>query len=155
MNLPNALKQPIVAAVIGALTIAVPVGAVYVAGAGRAVTAATPVPVTPVPAAANPGAMLPDFSSMVQRYGPAVVNIAVVTKVSAAYSQQGDDDSDDNDDSPNGDNDNGKGGGNDANPFGPNGPLAPFFRGMPHFQPQQQQPMHGEGSGFIIRPDGF
>jgi serine protease Do len=155
MNLPNALKQPIVAAVVGALTIAVPVGAVYVAGAGRTVTAATPAPVIPVPAAANPGAMLPDFSSMVQRYGPAVVNIAVVTKVSAAYSQQGDDDSDDSDDNGNDDNGRGNGGGNDGNPFGPNGPLAPFFRGLPHMQPQQQQPMRGEGSGFIIRPDGY
>ena len=45
-------------------------------------TAAAPPPVTPVPAAANPGAVLPDFSSMVQKYGPAVVNIAVVSKQS-------------------------------------------------------------------------
>jgi serine protease Do len=155
MNLPNLLKKPIVAAVVGALTIAVPVSAVYVAGAGRAVTAATPAPLTPVPAAANPGAMLPDFSSMVQRYGPAVVNIAVVTKVSAAYSPQGDEDSDDNDND-GGKGDNGNGNGNeDGNPFGPNGPFAPFFRGLPHFQAPQQQPMRGEGSGFIIRPDGF
>ena len=42
---------------------------------------------TPVPAAANPGAVLPDFSSMVQKYGPAVVNIAVVEKQSTAYNQ--------------------------------------------------------------------
>ena len=69
---------------------------------------------------------------MVQRYGPAVVNIAVVTKV-AAYSQQGDDDSDDDDDDQD---DNGGNGGNNANPFGPNGPFAPFFRGLPH-SPQQ------------------
>jgi serine protease Do len=98
--------------------------------------------VTPVPAAANPAAMLPDFSSMVQKYGPAVVNISVVTKVPTSFNSQGDENSDEGD------------GGND-NPFGPNSPFAPFFRGMPFpFQAPQPQPMHGEGSGFIIRTDG-
>jgi serine protease Do len=151
MNLSSLIRKPLIAAVIGAATIALPFTALYVLGATRA--AATPAaasaaapaaaPLTPVPAAANPGAMLPDFSSMVQRYGPAVVNISVVTKVSTSYNSQGDDSGDDNGD--NGDN----------NPFGPNSPFAPFFRGMPfQFQPPQSQPMHGEGSGFIIRPDG-
>src|SRR6202040_4070390 len=53
----------------------------------------------------------------------------------------GDDNSDDNGDP------------NDNNPFGPNSPFAPFFHGQP-FQMPQPQPMRGEGSGFIIRPDG-
>jgi serine protease Do len=151
MNLSSLIRKPLIAAVIGAATIAVPVSALYVAGATRA--AATPAaasapasaaaPVTAVPAAANPGAMLPDFSTMVQKYGPAVVNISVVTKVSTSYNQ-GDDSGDDNGD--NGDN-------GDQNPFGPNSPFAPFFRGMP-FQFQPPRPVHGEGSGFIIRPDG-
>src|ERR1700689_1757327 len=145
MTLSSLIRKPLVAAVIGAVTIAVPAGALYVAGAGRTVTAATPATpaVTPVPAAANPGAMLPDFSSMVQKYGPAVVNIAVTSKVSASYNSQDDDDSGD---------DNG-GDNNNNNPFGPNSPFAPFFRGHP-FQAPQQTPVHGEGSGFIIRPDG-
>jgi serine protease Do len=154
MNLSSLIRKPLIAAVIGAATIAVPVSALYMAGATRA--AATPAaasapapaaaPVTSVPAAANPGAMLPDFSSMVQKYGPAVVNISVVTKVSTSYNSEGDDSGDDSGD--NGDN-------GDNNPFGPNSPFAPFFRGMPfQFQPPQRQPMHGEGSGFIIRPDG-
>jgi serine protease Do len=154
MNLSSLIRKPLIAAVIGAATIAVPFTALYVLGATRA--AATPVaasapapaaaPVIPVPAAANPGAMLPDFSSMVQKYGPAVVNISVITKVSTSYNSQGEDSGDDNGD--NGDNGN-------NNPFGPNSPFAPFFRGMPfQFQPPQSQPVHGEGSGFIIRPDG-
>jgi serine protease Do len=145
MTLSSLIRKPLVAAVIGAVTIAVPAGALYVASAGRTVTAATPATpaVTPVPAAANPGAMLPDFSSMVQKYGPAVVNIAVTSKVSASYNSQDDDDSGD---------DNG-GDNNNNNPFGPNSPFAPFFRGHP-FQAPQQAPVHGEGSGFIIRPDG-
>jgi serine protease Do len=83
---------------------------------------------------------------MVQRYGPAVVNISVTGKVAAAYNSQGDDGDDGNND---GNND----GGNDNNPFGPNSPFAPFFRGQPFHMPAPQ-PMHGEGSGFIIHPDG-
>jgi serine protease Do len=148
MNLLSLIKKPLIAAVLGAVTIAVPVGAVYLAGATRAVatSAATPTaaaasPATPAPAAANPATMLPDFSTMVQKYGPAVVNISVVSKVSASFNSQGDDNSDDNGDP------------NDNNPFGPNSPFAPFFHGHP-FQMPQPQPMRGEGSGFIIRPDG-
>src|SRR5579862_8207581 len=112
MNLPTLLKKPLIAGVIAAATIAVP------------------------------AVMLPDFSSMVQSYGPSVVNIAVTTKVSTSY--QGDDDGDDNGDDGNG---GGNGGGNGNSPFGPNSPFAPFFRGLPfQFQNPQQQPLHGEGS---------
>jgi serine protease Do len=145
MNLLTLIKKPLIAAVLGAVTIAVPVGAVYLAGATRAVatsaatpSAATPTaaaasPATPAPAAANPAMMLPDFSTMVQKYGPAVVNISVVSKVPASFNSQGDDSSDDN--------------GSPVSPF------TPFFHGLP-FQMPQPQPMRGEGSGFIIRPDG-
>ena len=47
MNLPTLLKKPLIAGVIGAATIAVPVSALYVAGATRAVAT------TPAPAAAT------------------------------------------------------------------------------------------------------
>ncbi|HXW74524.1 MAG TPA: DegQ family serine endoprotease [Steroidobacteraceae bacterium] len=146
MNLPSLIRKPLFAAIVGASAIAAPLGALYLADAARAAAppaaASAPAPVTSVPAAGNPAAALPDFSTMVQRYGPAVVNIAVTTKLSASYNQ-GDDSGDDSGD------DNGN-----QNPFGPNSPFAPFFRGMP-FQAPQPQPMHGEGSGFIIRPDGY
>jgi serine protease Do len=141
MNLSSAVKKPIVAAIIGALTIAAPAGALYFAGATRAVAttaAATSAAQAPV-GAANPAAALPDFSSMVQKYGPAVVNITVTTKVATNFNSQGDE----------GQGDEGQG----DNPFGPNSPLAPFFRGFGGPQ-QAPQPMHGEGSGFIIHPDG-
>jgi serine protease Do len=140
MNLSILVKKPLIAAALGAATIGLPVSALYVASATHAVaTAAAPV-MTASATSTNPAASLPDFSSMVQKYGPAVVNIRVVSKVPTNYNP-GDDNGDDNG------NDNG-----DNNPFGPNSPFAPFFRG---FQgPQQQQPVHGEGSGFIIRPDG-
>src|SRR5258706_16333356 len=91
MNLLSLIKKPLIAAVLGAAPIGVPVGALYVAGATRAVaTSASPAPATPAPAA-NPATMLPDFSTMVLKYGPAVVNISVVSKMSASLSSQGDD----------------------------------------------------------------
>lgn len=144
MSLSNLIRKPLIAAALGAATIAVPAGALYMAGATRALatTAAAPAAstATPMPPASS-ATMLPDFSSMVQKYGPAVVNIAVVTKVPTAYSQGDDSAGDDNN--------------HDNNtPFGPNSsPFGPFFRGMP-FQMPQPQPARGEGSGFIIRPDG-
>jgi serine protease Do len=154
MKLLNLTRKPFVAAILGAAVIALPVSALYIAGATRAV--ATPAALTTLAAGAAaaapapvavPAIALPDFSSMVLRYGPAVVNISVVTRVSAMNSQSGDEE-----DSP--DNGNGNGnGGNDNNPFGPNSPFAPFFRGLP-FQMPQPGPVHGEGSGFIIRADG-
>jgi serine protease Do len=151
MSVRTLIRKPLAAAVLGAAVIAAPVSALYAFGVtpGAAATAAAPAaaavgPVTPVPATGNPAAVLPDFSTMVQKYGPAVVNITVVSKVPVSNASPGDDDDGD---------DNGDGGGNNANPFGPNSPFAPFFRGLP--QMPQQQPTRGEGSGFIIRPDGF
>ncbi len=149
MNLPNLVRKPLIAAVLGASLIGLPLGTFYVASAAHALGAQAPAaavtaPVSPAPAAGAAGAvMLPDFSSMVQKYGPAVVNIQVVTKVATGFNgQQGEPGDEDN-------GDNGQG-----NPFfGPNSPFAPFFRGAP-FQMPAPQPVHGEGSGFIIRPDG-
>ena len=144
MNLSSLVRKPLIAGVLGALTIAAPVGAVYMASATRAVAVTAANAPSVQTAAPSASVALPDFSAMVQRYGPAVVNITVTTKVPTSY--QGDQNGDGNGD---------QGGDNgDNNPFGPNSPFAPFFRGFPFQGPQQQQPMHGEGSGFIIRPDG-
>ncbi|HVP34325.1 MAG TPA: DegQ family serine endoprotease [Steroidobacteraceae bacterium] len=161
MSFVSFLRKPLVVAMLAAATIAVPVGALYYSGAAHAAPAASapvasaqvaPAPAANTAAASGPTITLPDFSAMVQKYGPAVVNISVTTKVSASYNPQGDD-SDENDE---GDGDSGgqggKGGGN-QNPFGPGSPFAPFFRGF-GFQMPHPQPMHGEGSGFIIRGDG-
>jgi len=147
MKLSSLIRKPLVAAVIGAGAIALPVGTLYFAAAQRAAatTAAATAPdaVTAAPTPSSPSVALPDFSSMVQKYGPAVVNIAVVSKVPTSYNSQGDENGEDS-----GDN-------GEQNPFGPNSPFAPFFRGMPfQFQMPQPQPMRGEGSGFIIRADG-
>ena len=150
MTLSSLIRKPLIAAVLGASMIGVPVGTLYFAGATRALATQAPAAVTaqasPAAAAGVPTVTLPDFSSMVQKYGPAVVNIQVVTKVSTSFNGQGGQ-GDQGDDESGGDNGQGLG-----NPFfGPNSPFAPFFRGMPN---QAPQPVRGEGSGFIIRPDG-
>ncbi len=78
-----------------------------------------------------PGAAsLPDFSPLVARYGPAVVNIEVIEKAPAGASGDSDD------------------------------PLNDFFRrfGIPApggGQPRHEEPVRGAGSGFIVSPDGY
>jgi len=147
MSARNFVRNQLFAALIGAAAVGAPVSALYAFGAGPGTTppaASQPAPTVTAPATGNPNAVLPDFSTMVQRYGPAVVNISVVSKVPTSYNQ-GDPGSDDDDDS----------GPQGQNPFGSQSPFAPFFRGMPfQFQPPQQTPMHGEGSGFIVSSDG-
>jgi serine protease Do len=79
-----------------------------------------------------PAVTMPDFSALVERYGPAVVNVEVVERPQAAG--RGGPDADD--------------------------PLNDFFRrfGIPNQGGQQQRnapPAHGTGSGFIVSPDGY
>src|SRR6516165_11894730 len=114
MTLSSLIRKPLIAAVLGASMIGVPVGTLYFAGATRALatpaSAAVTTQAAPAPAAGVPTVTLPDFSSMVQRYGSAVVNIQVVTKVPTSFNGQGGDQGDDENGG-----DNGQG-----NPFGPN-----------------------------------
>jgi len=79
--------------------------------------------------AARPMVALPDFAGLVERYGPAVVNISVTPNVKTAY--------------------------NGARRLDPNDPFFEFFRhfGLP--APEQAPPSRGLGSGFIISPDGL
>jgi len=154
MSFLSKARKPLVVALLGAASVALPVGVLYVTGATHAAAIAAPAPAgaaTPAPATASPAVALPDFSGMVQKYGPAVVNITVTTKVTAAWSPQGDESDEGDGGDGNGSGNGGNGSGANENPFGPNSPLAPFFRG---FQMPRPQPMHGEGSGFIIRSDG-
>jgi serine protease Do len=89
-----------------------------------------------VPAPATEPALrsLPDFSQLVDRYGPAVVNVEVVEKAqSAAGGVQG---------------------------LSPNDPFYDFFRRFGVPGPEQgpranQHPARGAGSGFIINSDGY
>ena len=145
MTLSRLISKPLIAAVVGASMIGVPVGTLYMT---RALATPAPAAVTAQvsPAPGTPTVTLPDFSSMVQRYGSAVVNIQVTTKVPTSFNGQGDQ-GDQGDEEENGGDD------GPGNPFGPNSPFAPFFRGPGHPQ-SPPRPQHGEGSGFIISPDG-
>jgi serine protease Do len=97
--------------------------------------ATAPAGLTAPAVAGTAAANLPDFTALVDRAGPSVVNISVVA--SAKKGMQGAPDADDGDDE-------------DGPPdlfkrFGvPNGPGG---------RPQQQ--MRGLGSGFIVSPDGY
>jgi serine protease Do len=94
------------------------------------VAAAPSQPAFSVPA--RGASSLPDFTTMVERYGPAVVNVAVVEKVQPVSSSPG---------------------------AQSNDPMQEFFRRfggqMPRGLQQPQQPSRGEGSGFIVSSDGY
>jgi len=99
-------------------------------GAPAAAAVATSV------SAARPAATvaLPNFNSIVEQYGPAIVNISVEGTVKTA--------------------------GRGQSPFGqldPDDPFSEFFRRFgPQFQmPPGEQITHGQGSGFIVSADGI
>jgi serine protease Do len=74
---------------------------------------------------------LPDFSALVERYGPAVVNVTVVEKAEPVANQPR---------------------------MSPNDPFYEFFRRFGQQMPPGgggPQPSRGEGSGFIVSPDGY
>ena len=88
---------------------------------------------------AEPGASeamvrgLPDFTQLVERYGPAVVNVEVLEKSQPAQGLQG---------------------------LPPNDPFYDFFRRFGIPTPDQgprgnQPPVRGAGSGFIVSSDGY
>jgi serine protease Do len=105
--------------------------AFHQASAASVATAPTPV-ANPAPAAA---AALPDFSGLVQQYGPAVVNITVTSDGQKVASRDEGDDS----------------GLDELPPFLRN---SPFFHNFP--MPQiPRGPMRGVGSGFIVSSDGI
>jgi serine protease Do len=86
-----------------------------------------------VPAAEATARALPDFSPLVERYGPAVVNVEVVEKAQPAGGPQG---------------------------LSPNDPFYDFFRRFGIPTPDQgprgnAPPVRGAGSGFIVSADGY
>jgi serine protease Do len=118
-----------------------------VALSGLALSACSPSASTAVPPAANtvptpastaaPAPMvsgLPDFTGLVERYGPAVVNVQVVEGKRSTGRAQGP---------------------------GQEDPFGDFFRrfGIPNMpnqpQPRSQPPARGVGSGFVVTADGY
>jgi serine protease Do len=93
--------------------------------------ATIPVATAAAPAVAVPtsGAALPDFASLVEQYGPAVVNVAVVGKQPNMSELPG---------------------------MAPGDPLNEFFRRFGRPMPRGEMPTpRGEGSGFIVSADGY
>ncbi len=108
---------------------AAPVPAAFIAAPAAA--AAPAQPGAPAPVAA--GVVLPDFTTIVSRNGPAVVNIRVVGSTKTAMQGRGGPQFDEND------------------------PFYEFFRrfqGPQNPRAQRDRPIFGAGSGFIISPDG-
>lgn len=86
------------------------------------------------PATAEPTAVaraLPDFTGLVERYGPAVVNVDVVARRSNVA--------------------------NGPPGLSPDDPFYDFFRrfGIPNPRGGNLPPARGQGSGFIVSPDGI
>src|ERR1044072_8103924 len=118
-----------VAVLAAAMASAACSGNVATAGAAAAAAPAAAALQNAAPVRGRYGAAVPDFAALAEHYGPAVVNVAVVGKSQAVADFPG-------------------GGGND--------PFSEFFRRFGQPIPRgNQQPMRGEGSGFIVSPDGY
>ena len=83
-----------------------------------------------VAAESTASALLPDFTGIVERNGPAVVNISVTHDVKAEGATQS------------------------FEGLDPNNPFFRFFRQFPGAVPHGSAPEQGMGSGFIVSPDG-
>jgi len=129
MNARSVIRNPVAAAMLGAAVVALPAGALYFSGSAHpAQAAASPVAAMREPAPLPSTIGLPDFRALVREFGPAVVNVSVRSDARTI-----------------------------AHPRLPPGfdgdnPLFRFF-GMP-MMPGEAVPMRGEGSGFIVSPDG-
>jgi len=143
-------KQPVVRHTVGAalailcLTACSPQASTAADGRGNQEAAAPPLaqaapqPAPAAPAAEMPrvglsGRVLPDFAGLVDRFGPAVVNVSVVGKRQTIAGLGG---------------------------LSPDDPFYEFFRRFgipaPGQGPRGQAPApRGEGSGFIVSPDGY
>ncbi len=138
MSLFVAKRLGLIAAVVIAVGACSPQSSVAAQGAQKdsapapaAVEAQTPS--SPQPLGTLNGRVLPDFATLVEQVGPAVVNVSVTEKAQPRRRQSADDSDD---------------------------PVQEFFRrfGMPQ-SPQGRgfdpQPRQGEGSGFIVSADGY
>jgi serine protease Do len=82
-----------------------------------------------VATAPSSAAALPDFTGIVQRYGPAVVNVSVTGTAKAGLQGPPQPDPDD--------------------------PFSQFFHRFQGPRPRGRNVVHGLGSGFIVKPDGI
>lgn len=107
-------------------------GVIGAVGAGAYTSARAVAPAPVATAAAAPLVTMPDFSTITQRDGPAVVNISVTGTTKTSF--------------------------DGAAGMDPDDPMAEFFRRFggqigPR-GPQREVPTRGQGSGFIVSADG-
>src|SRR3954469_7961496 len=99
-------------------------------------TAQPPTANATVPANTPVYAALPNFTSIVQQQGPAVVNISVTSKIEKTSMQEGQGQGQ------------GPGRGRGMPKLDPDDPLSQFFRGFGMPMPRNDTPTRGQGSGF-------
>jgi serine protease Do len=125
---PNSLRAAVIAAAMASAACSGSIAA----GTGADTPAAAAAQVTQgtqiAPATGRYAGGLPDFAGLAEHYGPAVVNVTIVGKRQTVS------------DTPNG--------------MSPNDPFFEFFRRFGQQQRNAPPPM-GEGSGFIVSPDGY
>jgi serine protease Do len=112
-------------------------GGAIAAAAAQAAPSAPVAPVTPVaPAGAQVSIALPDFTQIVSRMGPAVVNIRVMGTSKTAMNERGR--------------------AQRGPQFDEDDPFFEFFRRFqgPQNPRGRDTPVFGAGSGFIVSPDG-
>jgi serine protease Do len=134
MTLFVARRLGVVAAVAIAVGACSPQSSVAADSQPAPAAAPSQAPSSPQPVGTLNGRELPDFATLVEQVGPAVVNVSVVEKARRARRNSSENDAED--------------------------PVQEFFRrfGMPNgpqgrgFDPQPRQ---GEGSGFIVSADGY
>ena len=122
---PNSLRAAVIAAAMASAACS---GNIATAGAAAA-DAPTAAVQSIAPAPGRYASGLPDFAALAEHYGPAVVNITVVGKRQQVA------------DAPAG--------------VSPNDPFYDFFRRFGQPMPRNAPPPQGEGSGFIVSPDGY
>ena len=107
-------------------------GVIGAVGAGAYTSARAVAPAPVATAAAAPLVTMPDFSTITQRDGPAVVNISVTGTTKTSF--------------------------DGAAGMDPDDPMAEFFRRfggqLGPRGPQRDVPTRGQGSGFIVSADG-
>jgi serine protease Do len=132
MTAKELIRRPVAAALLGAAAVALPGSALYFYNQAPRAAETLQLPSQAPAATATPAqpavAALPDFRALVAQNGASVVNISVKGTVRTSAQMPFPD-------------------------FGPNDPFSQFFRGFP--MPRGDVPMHGQGSGFIVSPDGL
>ena len=125
---PNSLRAAVIAAAMASAACSGSIAAGTGADTPAAATAQVAQGTQLAPA---PGRFtaLPDFASLAEHYGPAVVNVTIVGKRPTVADQ---------------------GGG-----LSPNDPYFEFFRRFGQQVPRNAPPPMGEGSGFIVSADGY